>query len=634
MGGWHKSHISKKNSKKSAHKAALKRHMLPTFSYPSYGFAYPSLGFAAVPFTPSPNPWGYEGYRSKLPAKTSKGQTRSSVKGTEAANKRWWPGYMGGWGGWGLGNEGYPGWSPLGDWGHGYDFGGFGHGWGIGFENSFHPFLRAEIPGKHVEKGEAQKRWWPGYMGGWGGWGLGNGGYPGWGPLGDAWGHGLGSYGYGQGLGYGHGLGLGYGYARGFHSGKEDDKDKAGPKREFIHQPFGGLDYPWDGYGPFADHDYPFLGHDQYLPYPEALYGDFMPFYGFGLGPYAAGPFGYGGHGFYGGHGSYGGYGSYGGHGFHGGHGFFKSKIPNGKSKKMQKELKKEEEASGRHFIHNFNPGRMGWGGAIYPGHGYHGVFPLLAAHPYGTYGGGFYGPYGPPHGAFGPYHRSNVPVNTEESSQSRQVINYNPGCCGWGGCVYPGCGYIGGWTWPLPCHHHHCGCCPCWTRSKAPKTQELKEEKGKSRQEIESPGEGESNEGKPGDQQTHPHLEGSDLMNSEMQNLAMGFPGIEKLQTPMNLAGNQETQRFSDQEMETDGEQQSSPEPAEATQNIAGMTGITPDIGGNGFRTATLGNMEEQQEGQPQSTEDLMSSFNLNMNPSAQGEAPVESFGETGKVT
>lgn len=611
VGGWHKSHISKTNSKKSAHKAALKRHMFPTFAFPAYGFAYPSLGFAAVPFTPSPVPWGYAGYRSKVPAKSSKGQTRSSVKGSEA-NKRWWPGYMGGWGGWGLGNRGYPGWSPLGDWGHGYDFGGFGHGWGIGFGNSYHPFLRAEIPGEQSKKDKAQKRWWPGYMGGWGGWGLGNSGYPGWGPLGDDWGHGWGGYGYGHGFGlgygYGHGLGLGYGYGHGFRSyvpGTEDGKEEEGPKRGFIHQPFGGLDFPWYGYGPVADYGYPFFGHSQYIPYPEALYGDPMPFYGFG--PYAGGAFGYG---------------------FHGGHGFFRSKIPSDKSKK---ELKKEEKATGRHFVYNFHPGRMGWGGVLYPGHGYRGVFPLLGAHAYGPYGAGYYGPYGPPRGSFGPYHRSNVPENAEESSQSRQVINYNPGCCGWGGCIYPGCGFIGGWTWPLPCHSHHCGCCPCWTRSKAPKKQELKEEKGKSRQEIESPGEGEGNEGKSEDPRTRPHLEGSDLLTSEMQSLAMGFPGVEKLQTPMGLSsqGGQEAQGFSDSEMESNGEQ-SSPEQAEAPGNIAAMTGMTPDVGGNDLKPSSLGNMEEQQDGQQQSAEELMSSFN--MGPSNEGEAPVESFGETGK--
>ena len=48
--------------------------MLPTFAFPSYGFAFPSLGFAAVPFTPSPNPWGYAVYRSDVPEESSKGQ--------------------------------------------------------------------------------------------------------------------------------------------------------------------------------------------------------------------------------------------------------------------------------------------------------------------------------------------------------------------------------------------------------------------------------------------------------------------------------------------------------------------------------------------------------------------------------
>lgn len=596
--------------------------MLPTFAFPTYGFAYPSLGFAAVPFTPSPVPWGYAAYRSKVAEKSSKGQTRSSVKGSEV-NKRWWPGYMGGWGGWGLGNEGYPGWSPLGEWGHSYDFGGFGHGWGIGYGNSYHPFLRAEIPGKQNKKDKAEKRWWPGYMGGWGGWGLGNGGYPGWGPLGDFGGHGWGGYGYGQGLGLGygsgHGLGLGYGYGHGFRSdvpGTDEDKEEEGPKRGFIHQPFGGVDYPWFGYGSFADYDYPFFGHSQYIPYPEALYGGFMPFYGFG--PYAAGPFGYGFDGI---------------RGFHGGPGYFKSNIPTGKSKKLQKELNKEEKSLSRHFVYNFHPGRMGWGGSIYPGHGYHGVFPLLGTHTYGPYGAGFYGPYGPPYGSFGPYHRSDVPENAEKNSQSRQVINYHPGCCGWGGCVYPGCGYLGGWTWPLPCHFQHCGCCPCWTRSKAPRKQALKEEKGNSRQEIEGPEESESSEGKSDDPKTRPHLEGAELLQSEMQSLAMGFPGIEKLQTPMGLSnpeGQQAAQGFNEQEAESNGEN-STPEPSMAPGNMAALAGVTPVEGGNGFRAASLGNMEEQQESQQQSAQDLMSSFN--MNPSNEGEAPVESFGETGKV-
>ena len=84
-----------------------------------------------------------------------------------------------------------------------------------------------------------------------------------------------------------------------------------------------------------------------------------------------------------------------------------------------------------------------------------------------------------------------------------------------------------------------------------------MKEEKGKSRQEIESPGEGEDNEGKSDDPRTRPHLEGADLLNSERQTLAMGFPGIEKLQTPMGYAsqGGQEAQGFSDPEMESNGE-------------------------------------------------------------------------------
>lgn len=53
---------------------------------------------------------------------------------------------MGGWGGWGLGNEGYLGWGVLGDWGCGYDFGGFGYGWGmLGIGFGYYFFLRVEI---------------------------------------------------------------------------------------------------------------------------------------------------------------------------------------------------------------------------------------------------------------------------------------------------------------------------------------------------------------------------------------------------------------------------------------------------------------------------------------------------------
>ena len=572
--------------------------MLPTFAFPAYGYAYPSLGFAAVPFTPSPIPWGHAHYRTKVPEKSSIGHTRSSVKHTEA-NKRWWPGYMGGWGGWGLGNEGYPGWGALGDWGRGYDFGGFGHGWGmLGTGLSYHPFLRAEIPRKQSKKDKAEKRWWPGYMGGWGGWGLGNSGYPGWGPLGGFWGQGWGSYAYG----HGYGLGIGRGHAFRSDLPSRDDKEEQSPKRQLIHEPFAGTDFPWSGYGPFADYQYPYFGHSQYIPYPFAPYGDSIPFYGFGPSPVL-------------------------GYGFPGDHGFFKSKIPEGKSKKMQKELKKEEKATGRHFVNNFHPGRMGWGGAIYSGNGYHAAFPLLGAHTYGLYGAGFYGPYGPPYGAFGPYSRSGIPGSSKENPQSRQVINYNPGCCGWGGCVYPGCGYIGGWTWPLPCHFRHCGCgCPCWTRSKAPRKQSMKEEKGKSRQDIESPVEEESENGKE-DPRTRPHLEGADLLNSEMQSLAMGFPGIEKLQTPMGSSSNQGVQGFNDQEIDANGEH-SSPEPAEASESMAGMN---PFEGANALRAAAMGSMGEQQVGQQQTAEDLMSTFSTS--PSNEGEAPVEAFGETGEL-
>lgn len=616
--------------------------MLPTFAFPAYGFAYPSLGFAAVPFTPSPSPWGYAVYRSKVPKRSSKGQTRSSVKGT-SASKRWWPGYMGGWGGWGIGNSGYPGWGPFGDsWGHGFDALGLGHGWGLGVGNVFHPFLRSDVPEKHSKKDKAEKRWWPGYMGGWGGWGLGNTGYPGWGPLGADWfhglspygygygyGHGLGHYGYGHGsglYGFGYGFGLGHGHGLGYRTTVPDikeEKHEGGPKRQFIQEPYGTFGYPWADYGPgfpygpFGSFGSPFFGHGAYVPYPESLYGEFAPAYGFG--PYSFG------------------------HGFHAGHGFFKSKIPGGKSKKVSKEPNKEEEATSRHFVFDFNPGRYGWGGAIYPGHGYHSVFPLLGAFTYSGLYGGYYGPYGPPRGPFGLYHRSEVPDNAEESGQSRQVINYHPGCYGWGGCIYPGCGCLGGWTWPLPCHFHHHShhCVPCWTRSKYPKTQDVREEKGKSRQEIAGPeqDEGEGTESK--DPRTHPHLEGADLLNAEMQSLAMGFPGVEKIQTPMGESNGAAAQGYNGQDME-ENKENPSPEsapaasaeatPEEATESIPGMGGLTPDEGGNGFRAETLGSLEEQQEGQQQSAGELMSSF-LNVNPSAEGELPAEAFGDTGKL-
>ena len=653
LGGWHRSHIPKKESKKSVHKAASKRYMPPMLAHPSYGFAYPSLGFAALPLTPSPVPWGYGVYRSNVPEKTSQGHTRSSVKGL-SASKRWWPGYMGGWGGWGIGNTGYPGWGPLGGdlWGHGFDIADTSHGWGLDVRGVYHPFLRAEIPGRNSnEEDKAEKRWWPGYMGGWGGWGLGNTGYPGWGPLGADWGHGFSPYGYGHNFGhfgYGFGLGLhgfalgtpgyglgphgfshdyglgyghGYGYALGYRadiSGKKEEKEKEGPKRQFIHGPYGAVGYPWEDYGlgipygPFGVFGNPFIGRGAYAPYPEELYPSYPP-WGYGFGQYALG------------------------NGFHSGHGLYKSKIASGKSKKAKKEHDKEEEATGRNFVHNFHPGTYGWGGAIYPGHGQHRVFPLLGAYTYSGLNGGYYGPYGPPRGSFGPYYRSTVPKYADESGQSRQVINYHPGCYGWGGCVYPGCGCIGGWTWPLPCHfrHHSHHCVPCWTRSTAPKREDVKEEKGNSRQDIADPGEDESESKDP---RTRPHLEGADLLNSQMQNLAMGYPGIEQMHTPMGETSNPAPQGFNNPDMDEDNRETSSPEPAqaataeatpeEASESVPGMGGITPDVGGNDLRATMLGNMDI---GQQQPAGDLMSSFN--MNPS-EGEMPSEAFGDTGRLT
>lgn len=614
LGGWHRSRISKKDARTSEHRAALKRQVLPTFTFPTYGLAYPSLAFATVPYTPAIIPWGYGVYRSKVPDKTSKGQTRSSVKDS-SADKRWWPGYMGGWGGWGIGNEGYPGWGPLGDfWGHGFDAAGLGHGWGVGFGDVFHPFLRSDVPRKQNKKGKAEKRWWPGYMGGWGGWGLGNTGYPGWGPLGSDFGHGLGYYGYGHGwglYGLGHGFGPGYGQAGlADISGKKKAKEEKAPKRQFIEGSYGGFGYPLNTYaqgfpyGPFGTFGSPFFGHGAYVPYPEALYGGYSPYEGFG--PYS----------------------------FE--NGFFKSQIPSKKSKKVTKKAEKDEEATSRHFVVNFNPGRYGWGGSIYPGHGYGGAFPLLGAFTYGGLYGGYYGPYGPPRVPFRTYQRSNVPDNSEENGQSREVINYHPGCYGWGGCIYPGSGPIGGWTWPLPCHfRHHHHCVPCWTRSKYPKTQDIKEEKGKSRQEIADPGPDEGEDSDTKDPQTRPHLEGADLMNSQMQNLAMGFPGIEKLQTPMGDSS-PAAQGYSNQDTEENNENASTDQatsaestPEQATESTAGTEGITPDESGNGFRTTSLENVMEQPESQQTTSQELLSSFNFS--PS-EGELPADAFSDTGK--
>ena len=574
VGGWHKSHIPRKEKKEEnpkktrAHQRGNsdKRQWLPTFAFPAYGLAYPTLGFTAVPFTSAPIPLTYGTYRSQVPEKVTKGHTRSSVKGSKA-NKRWWPGYMGGWGGWGLGNAGYPGWGPLGGWSHGYGgYGGYGHGYGYG----------------------------------WGG-----------GRAGHSWG------------GYGRGLGFGWGYGHGYRSdvpNRQSVDHETGPKRQFAHDGFGAGGFPWgyghgfyeygpgfdgfEGYGPgfndfpFPDPDYPFFGRGQFLLYPEAIYE-----------PYGAGPFGDS-------------YSSWRGHGY----GFFKSKIPVDKSKKGTKKGSGEEAATSRHFVHGYHPGRYGWGGVNYPGHGYHGVFPLLGARTYGPFGGGYYGPHGPFHGSFGPYHRSEVPSTIEEGSlQSRQVINYNPGCYGWGGCFYPGCGFLGGWMWPLPCRHS-CGCGPCWKRSDVPRKEKAKNEKGKSRQEITSPGDEDEGGGqpRPDDPQTHPHLEGSELMNSQIERLAMGFPGIESLQTPFGSIANPQTQGFSNQEMEANGEHQEG-EPVEAPDNLHGMTGLTTDEAGNGFRTTGLGGMEGQD--QPQSTSDLLSNFNVN--PS---EGPQASFSDPGK--
>lgn len=622
LGGWHKSHISNRNSKKSFSKA-LKRQALPAFGLPTYGFAYPSLALTAVPFTPSPLLWGYGVYRSKVPKKPASPESRSSVKDSETS-KRWWPGYMGGWGGWGIGNTGYPGWGSVEDlWGHGFDAAGLGLGWGFGYGDAVHPFLRSEVPTEQSKTDKAEKRWWPGYMGGWGGWGLGNTGYPGWGPLGAdlaygsspyAYGHGVWPYGYGHGLGfYGFGrrLGLGYPPALSYRAGvpektkgKEgkEQEDEDSPKRQLIHERYAGFGYPLSGwgaeysYGPYGTFGSPFIGHGAYIPYPEAFYGDFWPYYGFAP------------------------------------NGFIKSNIPSKKSKKVSKKDKNEEKATSRHFVANFHPGRYGWGGALYPGHGYHRVFPLLGALTYSGLYGGYYGPRGPPRGTFGLHYRSYVPDITEESGQNRQVINYHPGCCGWGGCVYPGCGYIGSWVWPLPCHFRHCNhhCAPCWTRSEYPRKEGVKEEKGKSRQAIESPTQEESDESTESkDPKTSPHLEGADLLNSEMKNLAMGFPGVEHLQTPVGDLESTTSQDYTSEGRESSNENLPSEAPqAEASETTAGFGGLIPDEGDNGFRIASAENLMEQQGGRESSAGELSASFNFH--PS-QGELPSEAFGDTG---
>ena len=58
------------------------------------------------------------------------------------------------------------------------------------------------------------------------------------------------------------------------------------------------------------------------------------------------------------------------------------------------------------------------------------------------------------------------------------QVIGYHPGCYGWGGTVYPGCGHLGsiGWGWGWPCGGYCGGCGPCSCKDNTPRPQKSKD--------------------------------------------------------------------------------------------------------------------------------------------------------------
>ena len=390
-----------------------------------------------------PGNHGWIGYKSKVPKGRGKSDKKSktSTEGTGAhADKRWWPGNMGGWGGWGWGNWGYPGWG----WGvgHGPFPGGFG--WGHGFYRSDVPNEEANAYRRSSVSGsKASKRWWPGNMGGWGGWGWGNWGYPGWG-----WGvgHGAGSWGH-------------PGYRSNIPKDNKEEKSKGKSSKRFLPLPgmanrpwYGGwhgfdinpgYDYPGYGYpgyghgGFFHGYDYPGNVFDGYL------YNSIGRGIGFGGWGYPGDYLGYGhGHGHEFGYGGYGhgfgygtgfgfgrfapgfgrglgfGYGGYG-PGFGHGHSFLRSHVHKSTSKN-----KTQNKAQRRHHVTYYHPGHYGWGGTVYRGSGAGGVLPLMgsfgpfghALSPLGPYGAGVWGPF---------YHKSHIPRGDDKESeraQSRQV--------------------------------------------------------------------------------------------------------------------------------------------------------------------------------------------------------------------
>ncbi|KAK3703962.1 hypothetical protein QZH41_014176, partial [Actinostola sp. cb2023] len=417
-----------------------------TSLWPGHNTAYPGHGFASAPG----NGWNgypsYGFYKSKIP----KGRT-SEVKSPSSLHKRWWPGYSGGWGGWGNGNTGYPGW------GSGFGFGGGpGMGYGGHYGGLGHGYLRSGIPEPRYEVG-ASKRWWPGYSGGWGGWGVGNSGYPGWG---SGWAHGWshpGSIGWGAGHGFaGHGN-----YRSSIPQGPRAGSTVG---RAFVDGYHPGV-YGWGG----QTH-----GWHGGAPYGEP-YGAPWPY--FGPGPYGGGPYG---HGFY---------------GPWGGNGYIPSEFPNtfdgpaefgpfgdrrfGPFRRhILKQSAKEENAKSRQVI-GYHPGCYGWGGVFYPGCEHECGFDCGGCGGCGGGCGGFGGGCGSCGGECG---------------------GCGGGCggcgggCGGGGGGCGGCGGGGGGGGCGGCGGG-CGGCGggcggCGCRSKTPKNKETKDVKAKTRQEIESPGE------------------------------------------------------------------------------------------------------------------------------------------------
>lgn len=305
---------------------------------------------------------------------------------------------------WGTVNA-WPGisWPWSGGWGVGAGFPAY-HGWtgypSFGIRKSK---IGGKSNGKTSKEGDvAEKRWWPGNMGGWGGWGWGNWGYPGW----------------GWGIGYHAGP---WGYV-GHRSEipKENKKQKSKNKALKRFLPFPGVaNRPW--YGGWHGFDVlPGYGL-PWLQYPE--YGYEGPH---GFGGYAGslfdgylynnhgGGIGFGGWGYPGNFLGYGHGFGYGG-GFGHGYGFLRSDVHKKGSKS-----KKEENAEKRHHVTFYHPGHYGWGGTVYRGSGVGGILPLMGAFgpfghalsPLGPYGVGVWGPF---------YHKSDIPRGTEDP-QSRQV--------------------------------------------------------------------------------------------------------------------------------------------------------------------------------------------------------------------